>query len=177
MPRRISVEAHPAANRVNHVEVPHSIKLLLPSWKKRHFWSSLGIRCIRCQKAPSLQQCAEQGSPCPSSGPPRLQLRVYPDLPCTLLGLLLRCGWRPSYLRTRGVTGADNGALASSLSNIEIAVHFKVQDPALSRSAHASSHFGEHVQSPIAYHNMRAAQHDLRLCRLALKLYSISMCC
>ena len=60
-----------------------------------------------------------------------------------------------------GVTSADTGAFAS----IEVAVHLKAQNSALSSSAHSSSHFGVRGQTTIACHNMRAAQHELPLLR------------
>ena len=104
--------------------------------------------------------------------PLRLHPRMLHTLSLSTLGQFLWCGWRrtPFLDSHPRRNGRRHRRVRSSVSSMEIAVHLKVQISALSCSALSSSHFGEHVQTTIAYHNVRAAQHELPLVQACAEL-------
>ena len=98
-----------------------------------------------------------------------LSLRLHPRMrnttPQSTFREFLRCGWRwtPQLASHRRRNRCGHRRVRSSVSCTEVAVHLKVQNSALPCSAHSFSHCSVHVQTTIAHHNMRAAQHELPL--------------
>ena len=86
-----------------------------------------------------------------------------PHLVLSTLGQFLWCVWRWTFFLDshQRRNGRIHRHIRSSVSSIEIAMHLKVQNSALSCSAHSSSHCSVHIHTTTAYHNMRAAQHEL----------------
>ena len=94
-------------------------------------------------------------------------------------GELLWCGWCLASFLTSHLRcyGRKHWRIRGSISSIEISVHLKVQSSALSCSAHTSSHFGVHVQTSVAYHNMFLPSTNSLSFKLALNWCSVTTRC